>query len=125
MDGAALTVSAAGVVDLGTVIHAHQDIGGKQNKAINLTGITAKTVEGALTEIKGIADSKQTATQVTTAISTELGKHAGIDKVGTVTSVSAGVGLKITGTTPNVTPKVEIDEGTTFIFDCGSSTVNV
>ena len=124
MDGAALTVSAAGVVDLGTVIHAHQDISGKQDKAISLTGITAKTVEGALTEIKGIADSKQTAAQVTTAISTELAKHAGIDKVGTVTSVSAGVGLKVTGTA-SVSPKVEIDEGTTFIFDCGSSTVNV
>lgn len=53
-----------------------------------------------------------------------LGTHAGIDKVGTVTKVTAGTGLKITGTA-TVTPNVEIDEATTFVFDCGSSTVNV
>ena len=53
-----------------------------------------------------------------------LNSHAGIDKVGTVTSVSAGVGLKITGTA-TVTPNIEIDEATTFIFDCGSSTENI
>lgn len=58
------------------------------------------------------------------ALRSDITSHAGIDKVGTVTSVSAGVGLKVTGTA-NVTPKVEIDEATTFIFDCGSSTVNV
>lgn len=58
------------------------------------------------------------------ALRSDITSHAGIDKVGTVTSVSAGVGLKVTGTA-SVTPKVEIDEGTTFIFDCGSSTVNV
>ena len=48
----------------------------------------------------------------------------GLNKVGTVTSVSAGVGLKITGTA-SVTPKVEIDEAIEFIFDCGSATVNI
>lgn len=58
------------------------------------------------------------------ALRSDITSHAGIDKVGTVTSVSAGVGLKVTGTA-SVTPKVEIDDATTFIFDCGSSTVNV
>lgn len=53
-----------------------------------------------------------------------LGTHAGIDKVGTVTKVTAGTGLKITGTA-TVTPNVEIDEATTFVFDCGSSTENI
>lgn len=43
---------------------------------------------------------------------------------GTVTKVTAGTGLKITGTA-TVTPNVEIDEATTFIFDCGSSTENI
>ena len=43
---------------------------------------------------------------------------------GTVTKVTAGTGLKITGT-ETVTPNVEIDEATTFIFDCGSSTENI
>lgn len=54
----------------------------------------------------------------------DITSHAGIDKVGTVTKVTAGTGLKITGT-ETVTPNVEIDEATTFIFDCGSSTENI
>ena len=78
---------SSGVVDLGTVITAHQDISGKQNKAISLSGITATTVEGALVEINTLAGTKQTAQQVLNAITTELAKHPGIDKVGTVTSV--------------------------------------
>ena len=50
--------------------------------------------------------------------------RSGLDKVGTVTSVSAGAGLKITGTA-GVAPTVEIDEATVFVFDCGSATVNI
>lgn len=99
-------------------------IGNKQDKAISLTGITAKTVEGALTEINTLAGTKQTAAQVSSAITTELAKHAGIDKVGTVTSVGAGEGLKVTGTA-GVAPKVEIDDAVTFILDCGSSSSNI
>lgn len=58
------------------------------------------------------------------ALTSDITSHAGIDKVGTVTNVTAGTGLKITGTS-TVTPNVEIDEATTFIFDCGSSTENI
>ena len=83
---------SSGVVDLGTVITAHQDISGKQNKAISLSGITATTVEGALVEINTLAGTKQTAQQVLNAITNELAKHPGIDKVGTVTSVSISEG---------------------------------
>lgn len=54
-------------------------------------------------------------------ISTELGKHSGIDKVGTVTSVAAGTGLKVTGTT-SVNPTVEIDDAVIFILNGGSAT---
>lgn len=80
----------SGIVDLGTIITAHQDISGKQNKNISdLEGITATTVEGALVEL---AANKQTATQVTAAIEAELAKHPGIDKVGTVTSVEIASG---------------------------------
>lgn len=42
--------------------------------------------------------------------------------VGTVTSVAAGVGLKVTGTA-SVNPTIEIDEEVEFILDCGTSTV--
>ena len=83
---------SSGVVDLGTVITAHQDISGKQNKTIALDGIKATTVEGALVEINTLAGTKQTAQQVLNAITTELAKHPGIDKVGTVTSVSISEG---------------------------------
>ena len=97
---------SSGVVDLGTVITAHQDISGKQNKAVSLTGITATTVEGALVEIKTLADSKQTAQQVLNAITAELAKHPGIDKVGTVTSVSISEGAA------NGTIKYSVNGGT-------------
>lgn len=42
--------------------------------------------------------------------------------VGTVTSVAAGVGLKVTGTA-SVNPTIEIDEEVKFILDCGTSAV--
>lgn len=115
MNGTSKTV-AAGAVDLGTVITAHQDISGKQDKlsttqlaAVN-SGITAAKV----TTYDGYASK----------ISTLEGKP-GLDKVGTVTSVSttANNGLKVTnGTTAAV---VDIDDSITFVLDCGSATVNV
>ena len=58
---------------------------------------------------------------VDNTISTELGKHAGIDKEGTVTSVAAGTGLKVTGTA-SVNPTVEIDDAVIFILNGGSAT---
>lgn len=42
--------------------------------------------------------------------------------VGTVTSVAAGVGLKVAGT-ESVNPTIEIDEEVEFILDCGTSAV--
>ena len=147
MNGASKGTS--GVVDLGTVITAHQDISGKQDKltveqlnAVN-SGITeakVSTYDGYATTIAGKQDKLST-TQLGAVNSgitaakvgtydgyadkiTALEGKPGLDKVGTVTSVSAGVGLKITGTA-SVTPKVEIDEATVFVFDCGSATVNI
>lgn len=61
---------------------------------------------------KGYVDGK---------VTTELGEHAGIDKVGTVTSVAAGTGLKVTGTA-SVNPTVEIDDAVIFILNGGSAT---
>ena len=98
---------SGGVVDLGTVITAHQDISGKQNKTIALDGIKATTVEGALVEINTLAGTKQTAQQVLNAITTELAKHPGIDKVGTVTSVSISTGAT------NGTIQYSVNGGTT------------
>lgn len=137
---------ASGVVDLGTVITAHQDISGKQDKltadqlnAVN-SGITAakvSTYDGYATSKQdklstaqlGAVNSGITAAKVGTYDGyagkiTALEGKPGLDKVGTVTSVSAGTGLKITGT-KSIAPTVEIDEATVFVFDCGSATVNI
>ncbi len=140
---------ASGVVDLGTVITSHQSLDGKQDKlsdtqlaAVN-SGITedkVSTYDGYANTIAGKQDKLTTAQtnavnsgitsgKVSTydgyasKISALEGKP-GLDKVGTVTGVSAGVGLKVTGTA-SVAPKVEIDEAVVFVFDCGSATVNI
>ena len=139
---------ASGVVDLGTFLTA-QDILDKQDKltaeqlnAVN-SGITAakvSTYDGYATTIAGKQDKLTTAQQnaVNSGITaakvgtydgyadkiTALEGKPGLDKVGTVTNVSAGVGLKVTGTA-SVSPKVEIDNSVVFVFDCGSATVNI
>lgn len=51
----------------------------------------------------------------------ELNSHDGIDKVGTVTSVATGTGLKVTGTA-SVNPTVVIDDAVIFILNGGSAT---
>lgn len=144
MNGASKGTS--GVVDLGTVITAHQDISGKQDKltAEQLNAVNSGITEAKVSTYDGYATSKQdklstaqlgavnsgiTAAKVGTYDGyagkiTALEGKPGLDKVGTVTSVSAGTGLKITGT-KSVTPTVEIDEATVFVFDCGSATVNI
>ena len=43
---------------------------------------------------------------------------------GTVTSVGAGTGLKITGDA-SVAPTVQIDTDVVFVLDCGTSTINI
>lgn len=62
---------------------------------------TAAYTYNDIKRIKDIADSKQTAAQVTSAINAELSKHAGIDKVGTVT--------KVNGTSPDSSGNVKLN----------------
>ena len=63
---------------------------------------------------KGYVDGK---------VTTELGKHAGIDKVGTVTSVATGTGLKLADASmASTTPTIEIDDAVIFILNGGSAT---
>lgn len=137
---------ASGVVDLGTVVTSVTDKQDKLNDtqlaAVN-SGITAdkvSTYDGYATTIAGKQDKLST-TQLGAVNSgitaakvgtydgyadkiTALEGKPGLDKVGTVTNVSAGVGLKVTGTA-TVAPKVEIDDSVVFVFDCGSATVNI
>lgn len=145
INGETKNPASGGVVDLGTFLTSQDilDLQGKLNadqlNAVN-SGITAAKVS----TYDGYATSKQdklstaqlnavnsgiTSGKVTTydgyasKIST-LESKPGLDKVGTVTSVSPGVGLKVTGTA-SVSPKVEIDDSVVFVFDCGSATVNI
>lgn len=105
-------------------------INGKQDKITSANKLSSSLIDGlGAAASKGVdatiaADSASTNLPTSKAVEDRINAHAGIDKVGTVTSVSAGVGLKITGTA-GVTPKVEIDEATVFVFDCGSATVNI
>lgn len=108
INGAVKTITD-GAVDLGTYLTAHQDISGKQDK------LTADQLAAANS---GITAAKvSTYDGYASKISTLEGK-AGLDKVGTVTTVTAGEGLKITGTA-SVSPKIEIDDSITFVFNCG------
>jgi hypothetical protein len=138
MNGSAVEATA-GVVDLGTVI---TDISGKQDnltadqlKAVN-SGITSDKVatydgyaegkQNKLTTIQmnavnsGITEEKVTTYDVYADSISALESKPGLDKVGTVTEVTAGVGLKIT--TGTTAPKVEIDDSVVFVFNCGSAT---
>lgn len=146
MNGSAVA-AADGVVDLGTVITAHQDISGKQDKlnTDQLAAVNSGITKAKVTTYDGYATGKQdklsdaqlsavnsgiTETKVgiydgyASKISA-LESKPGLDKVGTVTSVSATAngGLKVTnGTTAAV---VDIDDSIVFVLDCGSATVNV
>ena len=105
-------------------------INGKQDKITSSNKLDSNLIKGlGAAASKGVdatieANSTSTNLPTSQAVESRINAHAGIDKVGTVTSVSAGVGLKITGTA-GVAPKVEIDEATVFVFDCGSATVNI
>ena len=81
---------------------------GKNQITVSVTGVAT---EASLTTVKDELSGRITTLEV----------KPGLDKVGTVTSVSAGTGLKVTGTA-SVSPKVEIDDTVIFILDGGSST---
>lgn len=112
MNDSAKTVASDGTVDLGTVI---TDVSGKQDKlsTTQLSAVNSGITLSKVTTYDGYASK----------ISTLEGKK-GLDKVGTVTSVAAGTGLKITGTA-STAPTVAIDDAVVFVFDCGSSTENI
>jgi len=50
MNGSAKTVGSDGVVDLGTVITAHQDISGKADKSATVSGVSYDTTNKKITQ---------------------------------------------------------------------------
>lgn len=74
-----------------------------------------------------IAATQKSDTAINGLIDTKLNEyttdHPGVNKLGTVTKVTAtaGSGLKITGTATE-TPNIDWDDAVTLVFDCGDST---
>lgn len=102
---------------------------GKQNTITSTNKLSADLVSGLGTAAKkGVdttiaANSTSANLPTSAAVENRINAHAGIDKVGTVTSVSTTTngGLKVTnGTTAAV---IDIDDAVTFILDCGDSTL--
>lgn len=94
------------------------------NATVNIAGGTNISVAADTTNNKITINGKSDADIKTLAEAQIKANHGGIDKTGTVTSVGAGDGLKITGNA-GVNPTVEFDDATVFIFQCGSSTTNL
>lgn len=113
-EGAAIKVSKiSGLGALATKDTVEQSEVNGLTAALNGKVPTTRTIAGI-----DLADNV-TATELAAAVKGELEIPQG-----TVTSVAAGTGLKVTGNA-TVTPTIELDESTVFVFDCGSSTVNV
>ena len=76
--------------------------------------ITIAATQKSDAAINGLIDAKLT---------TYTSAHPGVNKLGTVTKVTAtaGSGLKITGTDTE-TPNIDWDDAVTLVFDCGDST---
>ena len=126
-DAAAKTITIKGKSDADINSLINTKINGLN--VSNITGFGAGKTLKTLTETNGkiaatFQDISITASQVsdfTNKVETQINTHSGVDKVGTVISVGAGVGLTITGS-KTTTPKVEIDDSVVFVFNCGSAT---
>lgn len=100
-------------------------LNGKQAANANLTAIAGLAATAGFVKRTASGFSVDTNDYQTQAeVESQITAHAGVDKVGTVTSVAAGAGLKVTGTA-SVNPTIGFDDTYTFVIDCGSSTVNV
>lgn len=89
------------------------------NDTVKIAGGTNISVS-ADTANKTITISGKSDADIKTLAEAQIKTHAGVDKVGTVTSVAAGTGLKISGTA-SVSPTVGFDDDCTFVFDCGGA----
>ena len=89
------------------------------NDTVKIAGGTNISVSADTTN-KTITISGKSDADIKTLAEAQIKTHAGVDKVGTVTSVAAGTGLKITGTA-STTPTIGFDDDCTFVFDCGGA----
>lgn len=93
-----------------------------KNAAIEIKGGVNVTVSATnTTNEKSITINGKSNEDIKTLAEAQIKTHAGVDKVGTVTSVNADTGLKITSGTSTVNPTIGFDSNCTFIFDCGGA----
>lgn len=122
VDGAEVSVAGLGSAAY-TNSDAYDAAGTAQGLVDTLGTMAKESKDNYYTKTE--ADSAfMNSTEVDTAISTELAKHAGIDKVGTVTSVGVGEGFKNSGTaTDPIIDIIQKDEegAVTWILDCGGA----
>ena len=89
------------------------------NDTVKIAGGTNISVSADTTN-KTITISGKSDADIKALAEAQIKTHSGVDKTGTVTSVAAGTGLKISGTA-STTPTVGFDDTCTFIFDCGGA----
>lgn len=92
-----------------------------KNAAVEIKGGENITVSATNTSTeKSITINGKSDADIKTLAEAQIKTHSGVDKVGTVTSVAAGTGLKISGTA-SVNPTIGFDDNCTFVFDCGGA----
>ena len=92
-----------------------------KNAAIEIKGGTNVTVSATnTTNEKSITINGKSNDDIKALAEEKIKTHAGVDKVGTVTSVGVDTGLALTGTA-SVNPTIGFDSNCTFIFDCGGA----
>lgn len=90
------------------------------NDLVKFVGGTNVSVT-ANASAKTITVSGKSDADIKTLAEAQIKTHNGVDKVGTVTSVNADTGLKITSGTSTVNPTIGFDDNCTFVFDCGGA----
>ena len=93
-----------------------------KNAAIEIKGGENITVSATnTTDEKSITINGKSDAGIKSLAEAQIKTHAGVDKVGTVTSVNTDIGLTITSGTSTVNPTIGFDSNCTFIFDCGGA----
>ena len=90
------------------------------NDLVKFVGGTNVSVTANASD-KTITVSGKSDADIKTLAEAQIKTHNGVDKVGTVTSVNADTGLKITSGTSTDNPTIGFDDNCTFVFDCGGA----
>lgn len=112
----ALSDTQLNAVNSGITKSKVEDYDSATMKVNNLGDAAEKDVDTTIA-----ANSTSANLPTTAAVEARINAHKGIDKVGTVTSVSVGEGLVISGD-KTVAPTISFSTENVFIWNCGSAT---